>query len=60
MSSGLHWLFQIVLFAWNEACYGNKVWWLESRAPVKTAEPVLWEKEELDRFINFKVTSVLL
>ena len=50
----------MVLFAWNEACYGNRVWWLESRAPVKNAKPVLLqEKEALDGCINFKVTSVL-
>lgn len=33
------------LFAWKEACYGNKVWWLESRAPVKNAKPVLLQEK---------------
>lgn len=37
---GYTWLFENLLFAWNEACYGNKVWWLESRAPLKNAKPV--------------------
>lgn len=37
---GYTWLFGNLLFAWNEACYGNKVWWLESRAPLKNAKPV--------------------
>lgn len=40
VGGGYTWLFENLLFAWNEACYGNKVWWLESRAPLKNAKPV--------------------
>jgi hypothetical protein len=58
---GYTWLFESLRFAWNEACYGNKVWWLESRAPLKNAKPVCaLERKGRGAVIQVKATSILL